>query len=167
MFLYLFVALRENVSDFVCFLLFFFLISRDGALFFCSGCWNERPVWLPVCYWVPFTYSELLCLAFYFLCIWAMGIFLFCVFAVFSSTLCTVVFGPLLVTCIILDIALLPSPPLTERGRYCDTHCHAMCVSAKPLISRYQLHAALISVVKIMHCIQCSLVSICYNNTYW
>jgi len=35
------------------------------------------------------------------------------------------------------ELSLL-SPPLSERGRYGDTCCHAVCVSADPLTSRIE-----------------------------
>ena len=50
----------------------------------------------------------------------------------------------------------LPSPPLSERRRYCDARrpCLCVCVSAEP-----RLHAALISAAKVTRCIQCSLAA--------
>ena len=45
---------------------------------------------------------------------------------------------------------LLPSPPLSERRRYCDARRLGVCVcvSAEP-----RLHAALVSAAKVMRCI--------------
>ena len=50
---------------------------------------------------------------------------------------------------------LLPSLPLSERGRYFDACCHAVCVSA-----------ALVSVAKAMRCIQCYLVNVRFLNCF-
>ena len=54
-------------------------------------------------------------------------------------------------------LVLLPLPPLSER-RYCDAGRHAVCVSA-----------ALVSVAKVMCCIQCCLVlsSYCCILLFW
>jgi len=50
---------------------------------------------------------------------------------------------------------------LTRRSRYCIARHHAVtlcvCVSTEPLNVTHQLHAALVSAPKVMHCIQCSL----------
>jgi len=53
-------------------------------------------------------------------------------------------------------LSLLPSPPLSQRRRCCDARrlCVCVCVSAEP-----RLHAALVSVAKVMRCIQCCLVA--------
>ena len=49
---------------------------------------------------------------------------------------------------------VLPSPPLSERRRYCDTrHVSVRRVANAP-------HAALVSAAKVMRCIQCSLVGV-------
>ena len=52
-----------------------------------------------------------------------------------------------------LSLLLLPSPPLSERRRYCVARRYTVCVSAEP-----RLHAALVSAAKVMRCIQCSLI---------
>ena len=59
------------------------------------------------------------------------------------------VLGVYLLVVFLTSSRLLPSPPLSERRRYCDAFWrHAVCVCA-----------ALVSAAKVMRCIQCCVVS--------
>jgi len=58
-----------------------------------------------------------------------------------------------LVLLLVFFYIYLPSPPLSERKRYCDARRLCMCLSAEP-----RLRATLVSTAKVMRCIQCSLV---------
>ena len=59
--------------------------------------------------------------------------------------------------------SFLPSPPLSERGRYYDARCHAICVSADAALriacnlltfKRPFARHILVSAAKVMRCIQ-------------
>jgi len=57
-------------------------------------------------------------------------------------------------SCCLVKLSSLSSL-LSERRRYCDAWCHTgtVCVSTEPC-----LHAMLVSVAKVMRCVQCSLL---------